>query len=280
MLVQFIYQLQNVGSSHYESLPDVGSQSQEIDESASEPKHSHHHRHYHRAGHRHKKSYERDRDHDHDHDHDHDYRNRGTESEEGSDECDCSCNKCDRPSDCCKNACKSCPSPYGGGYDQSQSSVVFVPYPYPMIVPNTMMKNDFPHGPHLPQPTIPPTTTTTTTSTTTTTTTTSTTTTTETPLQNLFLKSQDNDNKVFLKAQNDNSMLESVLKSVVDDYSNLIVKTPEKLKNGNNKYMLTSLRRTKPTWMPKFGVVPISDNIAAKLMSQLRASRGPLRRQI
>ena len=74
-------------------------------------------------------------------------------------------------------------------------------------------------------------------------------------------------------------MLEAVLKSVVDDYANIIAKTPEKLPNGNNKYMLTSLRRTKPAWMPKYGIVPISDNIAEKLISKMTRARAPLRSQ-
>lgn len=74
-------------------------------------------------------------------------------------------------------------------------------------------------------------------------------------------------------------MLEQVLKSVVDDYSNIIAKTPDKRQNGNNKYMLTSLRRTKPTWIPKYGIVPISDNIAEKLLLKMTRVRAPLRSQ-
>lgn len=74
-------------------------------------------------------------------------------------------------------------------------------------------------------------------------------------------------------------MLEAVLKSVVDDYSNIIAKTPDKLPNGNSKYMLTSLRRTKPAWIPKYGIVPISDNIAEKLISKMSRVRAPLRNQ-
>ncbi|CAD0201211.1 unnamed protein product [Chrysodeixis includens] len=256
LLVQLIYQLRNVGSSYFgdtRSARYQDSQSQEMKDYGSEQRHHHHHHKGH-SGHHHKKAHEHDHDHEHVFDRGFAIRSRYSSSDE-SDDCDCACNKCDEPSDCCDSMCKnSCPDPRRG----SQSSLVFVPYPYPMIVPNPILpKPQPPPQPH-PQPEPPPTTTPEATTGTTST---------EPPTQRLYLKSQ-----------NDNNMLDTVLKSVVDDYSNIIVKTPDKLKNGSNKYMLTSLRRTKPTWMPKFGIVPISDNMAEKLMSQLRSMKGLSRR--
>lgn len=55
-----------------------------------------------------------------------------------------------------------------------------------------------------------------------------------------------------------------------EDIDMALVKSPVKVKGGSGRYMLTSLRRTKPTWVPKYGIVPIPDNLAEKLMSQLR----------
>lgn len=224
---------------------------------SSEQKHHHHH-HTRHSGHHHKKSHDHDHEHEHERDHGFALRSRYRDSDE-SDDCDCACNKCEQPSDCCKNMCKSaCPDPRAA---QGQSSLVFVPYPYPMIVPNPIIPKTPQNTTPQPQPPPPPPPTTTTEMVTSTTST-------EPPSQ-----------RIYLKSQNDNNMLDTVLKSVVDDYSNIIVKTPDKLKNGNNKYMLTSLRRTKPAWMPKFGIVPISDNMAEKLMSQLKSVKGLSRRQ-
>ncbi|KPI95675.1 hypothetical protein RR46_11388 [Papilio xuthus] len=38
----------------------------------------------------------------------------------------------------------------------------------------------------------------------------------------------------------------------------------------DDKVRLTSLRRTKPRWMPKFGIVPIPDQLAENLMLKIR----------
>ncbi|KAF9821997.1 hypothetical protein SFRURICE_018944 [Spodoptera frugiperda] len=272
VLFQLICHLNDVHSSFEDSIQDMDD-TLELDDSGSEQKelkHSHHHHHL-RSGHHHRKGHSHD-------DNDDDY-----------DDCDCSCSKCAAPPECCKNVCKSCASNMyqqqaSALSGQSQASVVFVPYPYPLMVASPMMKtmNQHPtmlahHVARAPntQSTALSTTTpaaiTTTTETTTTITSTSSTTT-----SSSF--DMEPSNALYLKSQNNENVLDSVLKSVVDDYTNIIVKTPEKSRSGNNRYMLTSLRRTKPTWMPKFGIVPISDDMAVKIMSQLRA-RYPARTQ-
>ncbi|XP_047503551.1 uncharacterized protein LOC125048743 [Pieris napi] len=53
--------------------------------------------------------------------------------------------------------------------------------------------------------------------------------------------------------------------------NDIIAKAPNL--NKKNKFVLTNLRRTKPDWVPKYGIVPIPDNLAEKLMLQLRSMR-------
>ncbi|KAH9627925.1 hypothetical protein HF086_015369 [Spodoptera exigua] len=266
VLLHLIYNLNHVDSSFEDSIEEMGD-THELDESRAERFHHHHHHLRHRKGH------------PHDYDTD-DY-----------DNCDCTCSKCEAPSPCCNNVCRSCASNMyqqqaTGLSGQSQASVVFVPFPYPLMMASPMMKStnhhtvmlahhETTHESNTQSTTTPAQTTTTTTPTTTTETTTSAATSTTTANCSY---SSNPINPPYLKSQNNENVLDSVLKSVVDDYTNIIVKTPEKLRNGNNKYMLTSLRRTKPTWMPKFGIVPITDDMAVKLMSQLKA-RYPIRTQ-
>ncbi|XP_022838050.1 uncharacterized protein LOC111365087 [Spodoptera litura] len=266
VLFQLICYLNDVHSSFEDSIQEMDD-TLELDDSGSEQKelkHSHHHHHL-RLGHHHRKGHSHE------------------DNNEDYDDCDCSCSKCDAPSECCKNVCKSCASNIyqqqaSALSGQSQASVVFVPYPYPLMVASPMMKSMNHHPTMLAH--APTTQSTTTTAAPITTTATAATTTSNSTTSNTTGSRSDFEpsNALYLKSQNNENVLDSVLKSVVDDYTNIIVKTPEKSKSGNNKYMLTSLRRTKPTWMPKFGIVPISDDMAVKLMSQLRA-RYPIRAQ-
>ncbi|CAK1551246.1 unnamed protein product [Leptosia nina] len=142
-----------------------------------------------------------------------------------SPECFCSCEVCEELQPCCRNICVNC---------QPSSSIVLVPYPYPLII-STKQKES------TPQP--PPTTT----ETTQTTTTTSATTQTTTQPVTAILRNND---------------------AYIND---ILSKTPNL--NKKSKFVLTNLRRTKPDCMPKYGIVPIPDNLAEKLMLQLRSMR-------
>lgn len=49
-----------------------------------------------------------------------------------------------------------------------------------------------------------------------------------------------------------------------------IGKGPHQFIDKNSKYVMTSLRRTKTNWLPKYGIVPIPDQLAEKILLQLR----------
>jgi hypothetical protein len=172
-----------------------------------------------------------------------------------SDECKCSCNQCERPKRCCREVCISC--------SQQQPNVVLLPYPYPLVVTR-------------PSTTCAPTTTTvasttTTTSTTPTTSTTSTTpatvSTTSTTVATIATTKKTPELLYDVDFPSENRKISNDL-----DIDNIIVRTP-KTKNSDGKFILTSLRRTKVDWRPKYGIVPIPDHLAEKLMSQLRHMR-------
>lgn len=171
-----------------------------------------------------------------------------------SQECKCSCSRCKNtrkpPKPCCRETCVSC-NQSEMQYQQGQGSLVFVPYPYPVMVPNAM--ND----------------------TTTSTSTTTTTTTMKTPAKPKNTRRDSSEWKSTSSIEPGlfgRSYIKSQRKSSAETINDLILRSPHNLK-GDRKYMLTSMRKTKPTWEPKYGIVPIPDNLAEKLMSQLRQVR-------
>lgn len=162
------------------------------------------------------------------------------ETDADYEDCKCSCSRCrthpHKP--CCREVCQTCEDmrqpqqDLTGNPSLQQGSVLFVPYPYPLMVPNNNVKNDVK---------------------TTTASTTTTTTTTEDPDKlPRELKKNDRERK--------KSSAETNL------YKNQIMK--------NERYMLTTVRKTKPAWEPKYGIVPIPDTLAEKLMNQLKQNHG------
>lgn len=168
-----------------------------------------------------------------------------------SDECKCSCNRCKDtrkpPKPCCKETCFSCSDMQS---QQGQGGLFFVPYPYPLMIPNMMNASA--------TSSVKPTITTTTVKPSSTT----------VKRANLVILDQ-NSSEIFLE-RSYNSKRQR--KSSAENINDIILRSPYNLK-GDRKYMLTSVRKTKPTWEPKYGIVPIPDKLAEKLMSQLRQVR-------
>lgn len=179
-----------------------------------------------------------------------------------SEECRCQCNRCDHPEPCCQQMCVSC-----------SQRLLFVPYPYPLVVnvpPTVTTKTDT---------TTTKTTATEKTNTETTTTKIITQPTTETAVTDVpTVLRNDASQYVKPRAPNtegantkDSNHRDKNLRGV--DFNNIIFKSHTN-SNGDHKYILTSLRRTKANWLPKYGIVPIPDQIAQSLMSQLRTMKG------
>lgn len=169
---------------------------------------------------------------------------------EGSDECECSCSHCKNtgkpPKSCCRETCFSCSQMQN---QQGQGGLVFVPYPYPLMFSNLFNSTN---------------------------TTTTTTTTAKPTTKKPECSDKDGNGGGISSAEREfigrSSNLNRQRKNSADIINDLILRSPYNLKS-DKKYMLTSMRKTKPTWEPKYGIVPIPDNLAEKLMSQLRQVR-------
>ncbi|OWR53335.1 hypothetical protein KGM_207848 [Danaus plexippus plexippus] len=149
----------------------------------------------------------------------------------------CDCTKCGDLKPGCLNACPNCVSTPQPLMPQNYFILPF-PYPYPMTAKET--------APPVHKETQRTTTTTIATTTTATTTTTTESTTTNTEAT-----------ETVSEATTETSMETDMTMSPF----HVISKRP---------YLITSLRKTKPNWMPKYGIVPISDTFAEKIMLQLR----------
>lgn len=160
-------------------------------------------------------------------------------------DCECACNKCHNLIPCCMEHCAKCA--------QANPSYYYYPYPY-LVVANSQASSS----------TTIHTTTTTEASTTTiapTTTNAPTTEATTTTVSNPAPEttSQLSDDETL---RSEFSMRENLLKDLVYN--------PTALKEDNGNVIVTAMRRTKPRWMPKYGIVPIPDQIAEKLMLRIR----------
>lgn len=155
-----------------------------------------------------------------------------------SDECQCFCSQCKDqrgpPKPCCKEVCFNCEEMQD--QKQGQTGIVFVPYPFPLMVPN-LIRNE------------------TTSTTSTTTTSTTTTTTTEKPTTTRMFAIR-------------RSMLRHNSYSSRERYGD--IRRSSQNMNYDSRYMQSSIRKMKPTWEPRYGIIPIPDNLAENLMSQLR----------
>ncbi|XP_068633555.1 uncharacterized protein [Battus philenor] len=151
--------------------------------------------------------------------------------------CECTCDICyTEPKTCCIQFCSKCAQ--AGG----QPGYVYVPYPY--IVVNSP-KTTNAQTKEL-ETTTTPRTTTKVTKPTTQSTTIETITETET-----------------LQSENEDTLQGNYMKELMENQRTF-------KKNKNDEVMLTSVRRTKPRWMPRFGIVPIPDQLAEKLMLRIR----------
>ncbi|KAJ0176482.1 hypothetical protein K1T71_007661 [Dendrolimus kikuchii] len=179
-----------------------------------------------------------------------------------SEECTCPCTKCDNPPPRCKEECDACP-PEAGGRDslQGQPNLIFMPVPYLVMMPSNNSTRKSLNATVLNASTTSTTERMTTRETTTTSqysTTKASTTTTATP----------------------STAPVGLLSGSSNSYDNDPVsggqsyRRPHVMESRN----LTPIRRTRPAWMPKYGIIPIPDRLAEKLMSQLREIKGLRRR--
>ncbi|XP_050351144.1 uncharacterized protein LOC126773927 [Nymphalis io] len=153
----------------------------------------------------------------------------------------CSCDDCDNLKPSCRNMCPNCAVPSSfpvPGY-------VFLPYPYPYLMtskPASRFKKSTKTS-HTVTSTIKTTCEATTQKTT----------------KEVELQNEDRTN-IALIDKLDNSKVPDVISK------------PLQVKD-KSQYMMTALRRTKPNWVPKYGILPISDQFAEKLMLQLRSMK-------
>lgn len=151
---------------------------------------------------------------------------------EESEECKCICMRCDDDDPCCKDVCTNCnekDNPQDG-----QANLILVPYPYPFIVSPKVIDSQ------QTQTSTAATTSPDTTTTIKTTTTETASTTEENP--------KSSETRRFFNRNNHYSQIGAKLKQY---------------------YMLTPLRRTKPAWLPKYGIVSLPNNLTEKLISKL-----------
>lgn len=153
---------------------------------------------------------------------------------ESSEECTCSCSKCDDPPPRCKEECLICPTETEqSSHFENQPNVIFMSVPYLVMMSSNNTTSINGHT-----PTIAPQSSTTTTLST----------------KTSFTKSTVSNLELLTRSSNSY------------DGKNLNYQRPTSLKPRQ----IVPLRRTKPTWMPKFGIIPIPDQLAEKLMSQLK----------
>ncbi|XP_045498268.1 uncharacterized protein LOC123696240 [Colias croceus] len=163
-----------------------------------------------------------------------------------SSECECSCQICEDIKPCCRNVCVNC-------FQQPQSSIVIVPYPYPLII--STKQKETASTPQATEQTIAP----------------------QVTEQAATEAPPDPEPKIETTLSTTTTTLEpetsppELLRNKDAYINDIIAKAPHI--NDRNKFVLTSLRRTKPNWMPKYGIVPIPENLAEKLMLQLRSMR-------
>ncbi|KAL0882965.1 hypothetical protein ABMA27_016458 [Loxostege sticticalis] len=178
-----------------------------------------------------------------------------------SEECQATmCQRCEELKPSCMEMCTNC---------QQQPSVYFVPYPYPLVMPppqgtttTTTTTTTAPTTTKVTTTTTKPTTTTTKA----TTTTTKATTTTTTKATTTTTKATPTTTKAKpLRYVNEPRQPSDI------EFNDIIANT--RRRNEENKYVLTSLRRTKSNWLPKYGIVPIPEHLAARLMSQMRSMK-------
>ncbi|XP_064072756.1 uncharacterized protein LOC135193594 [Vanessa tameamea] len=149
----------------------------------------------------------------------------------------CVCDDCDNLKPSCRNMCPNCASipPFPGpGY-------VFLSFPYPYPVTS--------------KPRSKKSTKTTLTSTVITT-------------SEVTTQKTTKGTELQFEEQNDVALIDKLDNSKVPD----IISKPLEVKD-KSQYMMTALRRTKPNWVPKYGILPISDQFAEKLMLQLRSMK-------
>ncbi|XP_072948783.1 uncharacterized protein [Epargyreus clarus] len=167
-------------------------------------------------------------------------------------ECRCSCNTCIDIQPCCRNQCANCATP--------QSNVMFVPYAYPIIVTKDNKDSDKKDKE------------TTVTTTSTTFTTTTATTKVETTTETITIPENKPEAR-FMLPDTEKIDIENNIASIPNNPRTLtsdVAKGPYELLDRNSKYVMTSIRRTKTNWLPKYGIVPIPDQLAEKILLQLR----------
>lgn len=177
-----------------------------------------------------------------------------------SEECYCTCDACfsrEGSKPCCSEFCKYCHTdtaiPNQDQYANPEQKVVFVPFPYPLIVPNNAQNEDEQQtaaeksqlATEKPQPEV----------------TTSTDVTIKKPDSNVTKAGTDPDEE-----STSERSLKTKLRSKNIEVSMLS-------KHRQMKQINSASKRIRPAWVPKYGIVPIPDHLAAKLMTQLTEIR-------
>lgn len=167
-------------------------------------------------------------------------------------ECSCSCRNCEDPEKCCEPFCSNCNT-------QGMANIVLIPYPYPLILSlnsqwNSTMKyvktnetnptsetteNTFATPSHEINNTIP-------------------------PISSITVPTFTTMSTVQTTKTNPTISANPVTQTPSEPSLRAINRS------NKSKYLLTTARRTMPVWVPKYGIVPIPDNLAKKLMVKLR----------
>ncbi|CAH2096001.1 unnamed protein product [Euphydryas editha] len=153
----------------------------------------------------------------------------------------CSCEDCDNLKSSCQNMCPNCARPPSF---LSNPGYVFLPfpYPYPMVTKTTAQPKKSTKA-----------------------TTTPTTKTTTKTVTTITSQKSTKETELTFDEQTDATITDKLVESKVSGVAAKSLEVKDK-----SPYMLTSLRRTKTNWIPKYGIVPISNKFAEKLMLQLR----------
>ncbi|XP_073956109.1 uncharacterized protein [Choristoneura fumiferana] len=183
------------------------------------------------------------------------YESADTDTDSYQDTCECECQRCADPKPCCTRVCVAeC-------QEQMPANLVFVPYPYPLVMPDV--------HPSIPAADTTTTTTTTTTQTTPTTTKTTTTTTVETSTET----SEEPVDIMRLKASCDQKLSSKRIRNNFYDELRSNMKSRQDFQKDFREQL--GIRPVKPNVIPKYGIVPIPDKILQSLFSQVRNNKRP-----
>lgn len=170
--------------------------------------------------------------------------------EYGDDTEDCSCDDCENLKPSCRSVCTNCyasPPPILGPI---ASNYLFVPFPYPYQITTKTPLNTSQAS------------------------TTEKLDVTQSPAQTTSTKQTTTVEKITKSSVPSTLTTEPPIHTSEVNIETTEISVPRFLEMKNKSpYMPTPLRRTKPNWIPKYGIVPISDQFAEKIMFQMRSMK-------